>query len=83
MSELGQIFRAVREESQERKASNHIRSIMILDEENVVYKKLSPDHYRVGDWDFWPSTGLFKHLLNGQKGRGVFNLLRKVKNVAN
>lgn len=33
-------------------------------------------HLVIGDFDFWPSTGLFKNRKTGKKGRGVFNLIK-------
>lgn len=78
MSELGETFQAMREESQERRQSNCIRSLLKLKESNVPFKVLSPEHLRVGDFDYWPTTGLFIHLKTKKRGRGVHNLLKAV-----
>lgn len=76
MSELGEMYRALREDSQFRKTCNHDKSLAILKEKGYNPKKLSPTHYRVQDWDYWPSTGLFINIETKKRGRGVFGLLK-------
>ena len=78
MSELGEIFGEWKKEKQEKKRSNATGSLAILDENKITYKRLSLDHFRVGEFDFWPSTGLFIHLKTKWRGRGVFNLIRQL-----
>lgn len=39
-------------------------------------------HYKIDGWDFWPTTGKFYNSKTDVKGRGVFDLIRKLKNVA-
>lgn len=79
MSELGEIFSAWREEKKEKKISNLEKSIQILDNNNINYDVLSDTHYRISNYDFWPSTGLFINRKTGRKGRGVFNLIRNLQ----
>jgi hypothetical protein len=78
MSELGDIFKAHREEAKLRKTKNAESSTALLNEKKVQYEVLSESHLRVGDWDFWPSTGLFIHVKTKKRGRGVYNLLKKI-----
>ena len=77
--DLGSLYRSWNEHKKEKKASNKERSIALLKEKNIQYRELSSDHLRVGEWDYWPSTGLFIHVKTKKRGRGVFNLLAKVK----
>lgn len=79
MGDVGDDYRAWDEHKKAKKAANHVNSIDILKKEGVEFKQLNPDHYRVGPYDYWPSTGLFIHLKTKKRGRGVFNLIGKVK----
>jgi hypothetical protein len=78
MSELGEMYAEWKKEKQEKKIANHDNSIELLKEKKVPFKMFSNDHLRVGEYDFWPSTGLFIHLKTKKRGRGVFNLLKKI-----
>lgn len=79
MSEIGEMFKDLREDSKQRRSSNLENSTRILSERGVKFVMLSLDHYRVGDYDFWPSTGLFIHIKTKKRGRGVFNLIERMK----
>jgi hypothetical protein len=59
---------------------NHKHSLQLLTDKGVHFKCLNESigHYRVGDWDFWPTTGKFYNSKTGEKGRGVFELLKVV-----
>jgi hypothetical protein len=80
MSELGELFRDWNEDKKAKKRDNAEKSLQILLERVGKYRIniLSPDHFRLGDYDFWPSTGLFIHLKTKKRGRGVFNLIDKL-----
>ncbi|MGE3608045.1 MAG: hypothetical protein AB7I27_00555 [Bacteriovoracaceae bacterium] len=78
MTDIGETFKAYREERKEKRASNHFRSVDILEEMGVHYTRLSYSHYRINDYDFWPSTGLFIHVKTKKRGRGIRNLLKLV-----
>lgn len=78
MSELGELFKDLREERKEKRAANKELSVALLQDKGVSYKRLSDDHLRVGEFDYWPSTGLFMHTKTKKRGRGVFNLLKLV-----
>jgi len=75
-NEEAELWRKHREASQEKKAGNLQNSTQILKDRGVPFKVLSSIHYRVGDWDFWASTGLYIHRATGKRGRGVFNLIK-------
>ena len=79
MSEIGDDFKALREMRKEKRASNRESSIEVLTSKDIAFQQLSDTHFRIGEFDFWPSTGLFMNRKSGKRGRGVFNLIRKVK----
>jgi len=75
------MWETMHEESQAKKASNEKNSLAILKAKGIEVKVLNAGsrHYRVGTFDFWPSTGKFYNQKTGQKGRGVFNLIKLLK----
>lgn len=77
--EYAEAFKALREEGKSKRAQNLCNSLQMLAGAGVAFERLSPTHVRVGEYDFWPSTGLFIHTKTKKRGRGVRNLLRKVK----
>lgn len=83
MSELGETFKMWGEHNKKKKAKNKANSLEILKSLNVEFKFLSEDHLRVGEYDFWPSTGLFIHRKTKIRGRGVRNLIKKVSHDKN
>ena len=83
MSEIGEIFGAMREAGRERRRSNLERSTALLQERGVRFESNNGGIHlivRGGGLvvDYWPSTGLFIVRGSGRKGRGGFNLLEKV-----
>lgn len=36
-------------------------------------------HLVIGDYDFWPGTGLFIHRPSQEKGRGIRNLMKLLR----
>lgn len=79
MSELGDLYRDWKKEKQAKKSLNSISSEDILIQRKVPFKKFTADHFRVGDFDFWPATGLFINIKTKKRGRGVFNLIKEIK----
>lgn len=63
-----------------RKENNERNSLRILQENGYTLYALNLEtkHYRVQDFDFWPSTGKFYNQKTKEKGRGVFNLMKKL-----
>ena len=80
MSEDGEVWAALRAESQQKKRKNKESSLQILKSKGVVYQCLSEGagHYRIGEYDIWLSTGKFVHRPTGKYGRGIYNLLKKI-----
>lgn len=35
----------------------------------------------IGDFDFYPSTGLFRNRKTNKKGRGIFNLIKLINKI--
>lgn len=77
--EYAEAFKAMKEEGRKKRASNLEASLSLLHSMQIPFEQLSPSHCRVGEYDFWPSTGLFIHTKTKQRGRGVRHLIRKVK----
>lgn len=68
-----------KEERRIKKLNNKSWSLNHLLELGIGYKKLSQWHYRIGDYDFWPTTGKYLNRKTNDKGRGVLNLIKKIK----
>lgn len=81
MSEEAEMWAALKQESKLKKLNNREKSVSLLSSGKVDFKLLddSTGHYRVGEFDFWPSTGKFYNQKTGERGRGVFNLLKKIQ----
>lgn len=81
MGDEGEIWNRVKEQRQVKRWDNVDKSLAILKEKGIRYETLnsSVGHYRIGDWNFWPTTGKFYNPKTGKKGRGVFNLIRYIK----
>lgn len=43
------------------------------------YISLSDTHLRIKLFDFWPTTGLYKNRVTGERGQGVDYLLKELK----
>lgn len=50
-------------------------SISLLEVKGIEYKKLNEYHYRIGVYDFWPSTDKFLNRHTGEFGHSIFVLL--------
>lgn len=79
MSDLGDTFKAWDEEKRKKREANLAASIEILGVHGVTYERLSEHHLRIGDFDFWPSTGKYINRKTNRNGRGVMNLLVELK----
>lgn len=77
--EYAEAFKALKQDGQKKRASNLANSLNLLTAMGIEFRILSPSHARVGEYDFWPSTGLFIHTKTKQRGRGVKNLIRRIK----
>ncbi len=71
-------------ERSDRLDKNQSRSLALLEEEGIIYKKFNPFHFLVDNaYDYWPRTGLFVKRKGRVKGRGIFNLIKKIKDSKN
>ena len=75
---MGDIFGAMRQDSQRRRAKNLDNSTNILKGKGINFESKNNGIHLIIDneFDFYPSTGLFKSRKTGKKGRGVFSLLK-------
>ena len=71
-------WEAFKEDRRKKRWQNRDNSLVILKERNVEFKLLDEKtgHYRVGRFDFWPTTGVFYCQSTKEKGRGVFELIK-------
>jgi hypothetical protein len=84
MADLGELFQKHRKARQDKRAENHQRSVELLESSGIEYQKLSDYHYLVaGTYDYWPSTGLFVNRSTKKRGRGIFKIIAKCREVAN
>lgn len=78
MSELGDDFKAWREDKRDKKENNYNRALDLLAEHGIKFERLSESHLRIGEIDYWPSTGLFINRKTKKRGRGIINLIKAV-----
>ena len=76
-----EMWRKVREDGQRKKEQNTVQSLELLRRHGVEFICLSEKgrHYRIGEYDFWPSTGKFINRTTKESGRGVFNLIKLIR----
>lgn len=80
MGDMGDIFNAMKEESKQRRANNRESSADILTKSGIEFEsKNLGAHLIVGQFDFWPGTGLFINRKTGKRGRGVRNLIKLLR----
>lgn len=80
MSDLGETFKAWREEKQKKKEDNLNKSEQILIDREIPYEKFTDYHFLVNkEIDFWASTGKWIVRKNKKHGRGVFKLIDEIK----
>lgn len=88
MSDMGDDFKALREESQIKRASNRNNASEILKKAGVSFLiKNGGAHFVVfclaesqkPQFDFWPGTGKFINRNTKRSGRGIFNLIREAE----
>lgn len=83
MSEIGEVFKIIKEEGKKKKSKNLVSSTQILADEGIQFESKNNGVHLVVNHngkiaDFWPSTGKFN--IRGEAGyhRGVKNLLKKL-----
>lgn len=85
MSDVGDDYRALREESQKKRADNRQSSAIYLQEKDIPFESKNGGAHLVVEGrdcfiDFWPGTGKWI-TRNGQKGFGVANLVNFIKSI--
>lgn len=80
MSEIGDIFKAHKEERREKRWRNVEASAQYLELHKVPFESHNGGlHLVVAEkYDFWPSTGRFINRKTKKSGRGVFNLVKRL-----
>ena len=83
MSEDGEIWEKIRQDGIVKRWKNRDSSLQILEKKGIKYQTLNADvgHYRIGIFDFWPTTGKFINRRSGKSGRGVFHLITQVEKI--
>lgn len=81
---MGEGWNEYKKERQVKKLNNKENSIRILISNNVYFESRNNEVHLIVKHDgvivdFWPSTGKFIFRNSSIKGRGVFNLLKKLK----
>jgi hypothetical protein len=78
MSEDGEMWAAIRKDSQAKRHRNEESSVRMLQDAGIPFRVLSfsSSHYRVGPYDYWPTTGKFYDQKRQLGGRGVRNLIK-------
>lgn len=70
-------------ESQERRAEHRNNAPRILTLYEVPFQLHTEAHLKVWSssdtYDFWPGTGKYTSRSTGKSGRGIFNLIRRVR----
>lgn len=85
MGEMGELYRAMKEDSRERKERNRVNALKVLGEENIKYESKNDGVHFVVDGphgliDYWPTTGKWvERAVAGLAGRGVSSLVNHVK----
>lgn len=80
MGDMGDDFNAIRKHSQVKRAMNREASTDMLRAEKIEFvSKNNGAHLIIGEVDFYPGTGLWRHRHIPRQGRGVRNLIRFVK----
>lgn len=63
-------------ERRAKRKKNRSFSTYLLDKHGIPFESRNNGaHLIVGDFDFYPGTGLYKNRFNAEQGRGVFNLI--------
>lgn len=80
MGDMRDEFQALKECLKEEKQWNQYKHApewqTILDKH--AHQQFNDDHYRIGNWDFWITTGRFRNIKTGEKGLGVQRFLKKL-----
>lgn len=84
-NEINDTYRAVKAYKQQKRADNRQSSPQLLEANGIKFETknmgahLIIDHKTLGKVDFWPGTGLFHFRKSKARGRGVRNLIKRLK----
>lgn len=73
MGDMGELFNDLKEFKKKNKLKNLEYAENIMNKYN--HRRVDEYLFNVGDFDFWPSTGLFINRITKNKGRGINKLL--------
>ena len=77
MSREGEIWREYKKTTKERKKVYAYQALLKLERAGLKVVKLKGDgQYRVGDFDFYPTSEKFCNQKTKQRGKGVENLIK-------
>jgi len=80
MGDMAKVFRDMTEYKKAKRKDNTEKSTTMLKVKGIQFvSKNNGAHLIVGNYNFWPSTGLFENRLTKKKGRGIYNLIKKLK----
>ncbi len=82
MSEISELYEAYREVRKDKKIANIESSLKLLRSHAVGYQVLNGcNHHTLvaGQFDFWPSTGKWRDRKSGKRGRGVWDLIKSIR----
>lgn len=78
---MGDLFKTLKEvnnEERKKRLENRIYyALKVL--EGYNHQKCSDNHYRIGNWSFWPKTDLFINNSTSERGRGINNFISKIQ----
>lgn len=77
MSDIGDSFREMRKEGQQRRAGNRASGRAALDAAGIAYESKNNGAHLIlaGIVDYWPGTGLWRVRNMNKSGRGIKALL--------
>lgn len=83
MSDLGETFAALREDSRAKRANNRVSSAELLRKAGVDFESRNAGAHLIVSSarvvvDFWPGTGLWIERGRARRGRGVRKLIKFV-----
>lgn len=78
MGDMGEFYNDLREIGKEKRNNNYNKSIELLKAKGIEFEFKDTYHLVVGDYNYWPSTGLYIHKKTKKRGRGVFNLIKSL-----
>lgn len=77
MSSEGEIWREHRKTMKEKRKVSAHQALLKLQKAGIKFQAMKGDgHYRVGEYDFWPSSEKFYSQKTKIRGRWVENLIK-------